>query len=296
MLACSCGASVEQRAVTRPATPVAAAASEPCSGASTAAAPSAGAETNCRPFLRQKLAATEAKLRQAYRPIYGDSRVIVDFPCNVIEQINQIDIEVGDRRSRKLTLLRFTHAADGGYHVVGIEVQGPNVVEQAQASQPEQLEVKAVAFDPGAAALDFEDVRTPLMATINEVRFKDRLPSVDGFTGPEIRYLVSVAGVSGQPVGRPDSQGDLAARHFERSYTGEADSIAQKEYVPLQLASAPLLALVAAKTDGAAITDEHRRFFAERFAATVPRAPSWLRELFEGVANQLGAQSRTRSE
>ncbi|HKP63667.1 MAG TPA: hypothetical protein VJV78_43330 [Polyangiales bacterium] len=51
------------------------------------------AEGSCQPFLRAKLTATETKLRKSYKPIYGDSRVIVDFSCETVEQISQIDLE-----------------------------------------------------------------------------------------------------------------------------------------------------------------------------------------------------------
>jgi hypothetical protein len=262
-------------------------------GAASAEPPTAAAApgTSCRPFARAKLTNAEASLRRSYQPIYGDSRVIVDFPCDPVEQVSQIDLELAEQRSLRLELLRFTRPPEGGdFRVLGVEIRAAEPGEPASGDQ--RFDVKTVQLELAASALDLEDVRTPLMATINEVQFSDHLPSVKGFTGPSIRRLVRVQGRDRHLVrGREglEQAVEFSPVHFERSYTGEAESIAQKYYLPLDLAAAPLLAAVPAGAFGTTVTDECRALIGERFEASFDAAPDWLRELFLGLASRIGS-------
>jgi hypothetical protein len=264
---------------------------KPPAVASPAAPPSEG---SCQPFLRAKLTAAETKLRKSYKPMYGDSRVIVDFLCDPVEQIGQIELEQGDRRNRTLTFLRFTRPPEGGaYHVVGIEIRASEATPGNEARPSEALELRTVALDLASIALDVQDVRTPLTATINEVQFADQLPAVDSFTRSEIRRLVRLEGRDRHLIRKPDGSLEQAVAfspvHFERSYTGEAESTTQKDYLPIDLALVPLLAVVPREAFGAAtVTEEHRQLFATRFEATFSAAPEWLRELLLGAAEKLG--------
>jgi hypothetical protein len=145
--------------------------------------------------------------------------------------------------------------------------------------------------DLPAQSFDLEAVRTPLAATINEVQFADKMPFLEGFIRSPIHRFVRIRGTSQQFVREEEGLAqavELTPVKLERSYTGEAHSIAQKDYLPLELAAGPLLAITSKADVLANSQDEHRVLTAERFAASYQAAPDWLQVLFLVLAGRFG--------
>ncbi|HKP64949.1 MAG TPA: hypothetical protein VJV78_49790 [Polyangiales bacterium] len=251
-------------------------------------------KTNCRPLVEKKVVSTEQSLLRSYKRRFGHSRVIVDFPCDPVEQVSDIDLEFAAQASW-LTLLHFVRQPESGdYEVRGIELRAPEQPPEAyDYRSAAQFQVKTASRHLGASELDLDGVRTPLAATINELLFSDGALDVTGFAGgPHIRRLVGMQGKNPHHVRGPDGLlqlEELTLARFERSYTGEAESLAQKDYLPVELAGKPLLAAVPPAAFGAVVSDDHRRLLRERMLASFDAAPHWLRELYLVLATQLGS-------
>ncbi|HKP56338.1 MAG TPA: hypothetical protein VJV78_06450 [Polyangiales bacterium] len=293
------GCATPEGSKTPPRTPQPAAINRCASTTAEAEEPPSPAETQqnyCRPLGKRQSELAEKALLDSYKRRFAPSRVIVDFACDTVQQLNDVDLEFGDQKSHRLVLLHFERVdEDGHYEVWGIDVRASEDRPRAHDYRSaEHFTVSAARLQLAASALDVEAVRTRLVTTVHEVQFSDGTPSAFGFEeASSIHRLVLLSGENSDHVydaaGLIQHEMLVSPSRFERRYTGRVASNTQHEYLPLELASKLLLEAVPAEAFVMSASEEHRRLIRTRFAADFTGAPWWLRELFLVLAARLGS-------
>jgi hypothetical protein len=234
-------------------------------------APAAPRSKAGKPACHRASAAVAAKIRaevtKQYEPSHDDGKASVTFGCDGLgKTIREIIVETGSGHGGGLEMWRARRATDGAYDVRGITNAGASFT----------------LVGGSTAAPDLELVRAALTATVKEVWPPPPPNTIGGFRGSgssnDFHVLVRLTDDEGRVV--------------ERQYTGYAGNPDQDTYLGLGVAIEALAPITILPATTAAITDDDRALFAERFAASVPHFDDqlywWVMERYVDLARFLG--------
>ena len=235
-------------------------------------APAAPRSKAGKPACHKAPAAVAAKIRaeitKQYEPRHDDGKASVTFGCDGLgKTIREIIVETGSGHGGGLEMWRARRAADGAYDVRGITNAG---------NPPFTL------VGGSTAAPDLELVRAALTATVKEVWPPPPPNTIGGLRGSgssnDFHVLVRLTDDEGRVV--------------ERQFTGYAGDSDQDTYLGLNIAVEALAPITVLPATTAAVTDEDRALFADRFIASVPHFDDpfywWVMERYVALARFAG--------
>lgn len=220
-----------------------------------------------------------AAITKRFEPTHDDGKASVTFACDGLgKQIREILLETGSGHGGSLSMWRARRAADGSFDVRGIAYSGHAMTGAVKAS-PYTLVGGSIPSP------DLELVRAAVTAKVKEVWPPPPPNTIGGIRGMgssnDFHVLVRLTDDDGRIV--------------ERQFTGYAGNDGQDTYLGLEVAIEALASITVLPATGAALADEDRALFAERFAASVPHFEDefywWVMERYVDLARFLGSRA-----
>lgn len=237
--------------------------------------PSAPSHQYCPPLSAREVAHADAEIRKRFDTSYvKPNKLVVDFGCDpAYGTIDRVVFEDGAGHGGTLRIVRFTRS-DDAFTV--------RAIARSHYFQPSitvsEGTIPASRLEPLLSHARVQmQARPHLIALSNDDAFGMGMGGY--FSSNDFHLRLSLS--------------DTAGRTTDRGFTGYETSDSQEQRLPMQIATEPLIAALAAlPMTTVPVSEDDRTFFSERFNQTMREdAYWWVKERYILSAASLGTMS-----
>lgn len=230
------------------------------------------APRDCAPLELGAVERVERSLRQSLE-VTPPSRLVIDYGCDgATGALDHVDLEEGSGHGGDLRLVRFE--VDGDRILLRSIELPPYSVHRSVALK--HAEVPRASLEPAARMARVALVARPHRVALRVGPMPKTLTLSAWGTSNDFHRLLDIVDEDGGATGG--------------KFTGYENSASEHRYVPILLATDPLVSLIETLTwTDVAPTDADRAWFTERLIATMAASPgSWVAERYLTLAAPYG--------